>query len=61
MGPALEHVAESCGISASQRPPPVTSASAREGPNTGGMGAFAPTPFVTPDIMKRIHEESSCS
>lgn len=28
-----------------------------EGPNTGGMGAFAPTPFVTDDIMKRIHEE----
>jgi phosphoribosylamine--glycine ligase len=29
-----------------------------EGPNTGGMGAYSPTPFVTPDIhdqiMKRI-------
>src|SRR5262249_40977129 len=29
-----------------------------EGPNTGGMGAYSPTPFVTPEvhdaIMKRI-------
>jgi len=28
-----------------------------QGPNTGGMGAFAPTPFVTPELMKQINEE----
>lgn len=27
------------------------------GPNTGGMGAYAPTPVVTPDIMKRVQQE----
>jgi phosphoribosylamine---glycine ligase len=25
-----------------------------QGPNTGGMGAYSPTPFVTPDIHARI-------
>jgi phosphoribosylamine--glycine ligase len=25
-----------------------------EGPNTGGMGAYSPTPFVTPDIHQQI-------
>ena len=28
-----------------------------EGPNTGGMGAFAPSPLVTPDIERRIRCE----
>jgi phosphoribosylamine--glycine ligase len=27
------------------------------GPNTGGMGAFAPSPLVTPDIERRIQGE----
>ena len=27
------------------------------GPNTGGMGAYSPTPFVTPDIEERIKRE----
>jgi phosphoribosylamine--glycine ligase len=27
------------------------------GPNTGGMGAFAPSPLVTPDLDRRIVEE----
>ncbi len=28
-----------------------------KGPNTGGMGAFAPSPLVTPDIEARIRQE----
>ncbi|WP_035993010.1 phosphoribosylamine--glycine ligase [Leptolyngbya sp. KIOST-1] len=27
------------------------------GPNTGGMGAYAPTPVVTPAIMARVQQE----
>ncbi|HZG38154.1 MAG TPA: phosphoribosylamine--glycine ligase [Nodosilinea sp.] len=27
------------------------------GPNTGGMGAYAPTPVVTPEIMERVQKE----
>ena len=27
-----------------------------QGPNTGGMGAYSPTPFVTPDIHDQIME-----
>ena len=27
------------------------------GPNTGGMGAFAPSPLVTPDISQRVCDE----
>ncbi|NPA32485.1 MAG: phosphoribosylamine--glycine ligase [Aquificae bacterium] len=27
------------------------------GPNTGGMGAYSPTPVITPQIEKRIKEE----
>ena len=27
------------------------------GPNTGGMGAFAPSPLVTPEISRRVSEE----
>jgi phosphoribosylamine---glycine ligase len=27
------------------------------GPNTGGMGAYAPAPIATPDLMKRIENE----
>jgi phosphoribosylamine--glycine ligase len=27
------------------------------GPNTGGMGAFAPSPLVTPDVDRRVSEE----
>jgi phosphoribosylamine---glycine ligase len=27
------------------------------GPNTGGMGAYAPTPIVTPELMARIQSE----
>lgn len=27
------------------------------GPNTGGMGAFAPSPLVTPDMERRVREE----
>ena len=27
------------------------------GPNTGGMGAYAPTPVVTPALMQRIQQE----
>jgi phosphoribosylamine--glycine ligase len=28
-----------------------------KGPNTGGMGAFAPSPLVTPDIERRVIDE----
>ena len=28
-----------------------------EGPNTGGMGAYAPAPVITPEMWKRIVEE----
>jgi len=28
-----------------------------EGPNTGGMGAYAPAPVLTPALMKRVEEE----
>ncbi len=28
-----------------------------QGPNTGGMGAFSPSPLVTPDVERRIREE----
>ncbi|HSL20746.1 MAG TPA: phosphoribosylamine--glycine ligase [Vicinamibacterales bacterium] len=28
-----------------------------QGPNTGGMGAFAPSPLVTPDVERRIMRE----
>ena len=27
------------------------------GPNTGGMGAYTPTPVVTPELMERIQQE----
>jgi phosphoribosylamine---glycine ligase len=27
------------------------------GPNTGGMGAYAPAPMVTPELMERIQQE----
>jgi phosphoribosylamine---glycine ligase len=28
-----------------------------EGPNTGGMGAFSPSPQVTPDLMEQVERE----
>ncbi len=28
-----------------------------QGPNTGGMGAYSPTPFVTPEIHDADHGE----
>ena len=28
------------------------------GPNTGGMGAYAPAPVATPDIIEQIMKES---
>ena len=28
-----------------------------KGPNTGGMGAFAPSPLMTADVQKRVDEE----
>ncbi len=28
-----------------------------EGPNTGGMGAYAPTPFLTEAMLRRVEEE----
>lgn len=28
-----------------------------KGPNTGGMGAYAPVPFVTPELLGKIKEE----
>jgi phosphoribosylamine--glycine ligase len=28
-----------------------------EGPNTGGMGAFSPTPTITPDLMAQVERE----
>jgi phosphoribosylamine--glycine ligase len=27
------------------------------GPNTGGMGAFAPSPLITPDVSRRVADE----
>ena len=27
------------------------------GPNTGGMGAISPVPFVTPDVLGQVHRE----
>jgi phosphoribosylamine--glycine ligase/phosphoribosylformylglycinamidine cyclo-ligase len=29
-----------------------------KGPNTGGMGAYAPAPVATPEILERIMKES---
>ena len=31
-----------------------------QGPNTGGMGAYSPTPFVTTEIHAEIMEEIIC-
>jgi len=31
-----------------------------QGPNTGGMGAFAPTPAVTPEMLEQIKSEVLC-
>ena len=28
-----------------------------QGPNTGGMGAYSPTPLITPDLQRRVMEE----
>ncbi|WP_337175036.1 phosphoribosylamine--glycine ligase [Paludisphaera sp.] len=28
-----------------------------QGPNTGGMGAFSPTPMVTPELMQQVERE----
>ena len=28
-----------------------------QGPNTGGMGAYPPTPLVTPQVMQMLHEK----
>ena len=28
-----------------------------QGPNTGGMGAFAPSPLVTADVERRVIDE----
>jgi len=28
-----------------------------QGPNTGGMGAYAPAPIVTPDVAKRVYDD----
>ena len=28
-----------------------------KGPNTGGMGAYSPTPIITNDLAKKIQEE----
>jgi phosphoribosylamine--glycine ligase len=28
-----------------------------QGPNTGGMGAFAPSPLMTPDLQRQVMEE----
>src|SRR4029079_19498812 len=28
-----------------------------EGPNTGGMGGFSPTPQMTPDLMEQVERE----
>ena len=30
-----------------------------QGPNTGGMGAFSPSPLLTPDLEARVMHESS--
>ena len=31
------------------------------GPNTGGMGAFAPSPLVTADVERRVMRSKSSS
>ena len=31
-----------------------------KGPNTGGMGAYSPTPVVTPDVYERAMNEIIC-
>ena len=28
-----------------------------EGPNTGGMGAYAPAPVMTPELVKEVEEK----
>jgi phosphoribosylamine--glycine ligase len=28
-----------------------------QGPNTGGMGAYAPVPFMTPALLARVERE----
>lgn len=32
-------------------------ATIEKGPNTGGMGAYAPTPLVTPQLLAEIHSK----
>jgi phosphoribosylamine--glycine ligase/phosphoribosylformylglycinamidine cyclo-ligase len=62
-GPEISVLAFSDGYSIAPLPPAQDHKRINQGdtgPNTGGMGAYAPAPVATPEIMSRIRRETLC-